>query len=152
MITSEKQLMNVLNNGLRGKYVYINAHSFERLNYDEILPKCKIILDLYGNGIKCFRNIESAVYGVSAKQDVSIVSHAYPWIDNDNCIMLPINKNNNLKLNQSINLLLSWLTENNQSKLYEIYKRGNKTVVNYEKDVYIKNYIHPKIHKDKVIR
>ena len=95
--------------------------------------------------MKCFRNIESCINGLSFKQDPSLLLHAYPWEDNINCIFLP-NKNNKLDIVAAIDII-HYRLKVNQGDLYRIYVESCKNVEKYENSTYTKDYIYPKIEK-----
>ena len=65
---------------------------YERIpseEYYRIIKKSWMVIDTYGAGLKCFRNIESTKNTLSVKQDPSKLVWTYPWIDGHNCIVLP---------------------------------------------------------------
>ena len=74
-------------------------------------------------------------------------NYAYPWIDDQNCIILP-NKNDgsyNIDEKQSIEKLLFYLQQ--PEKLYEIYLNCIDNIKNYRIDNYLTKHIIPKIQK-----
>jgi hypothetical protein len=122
----------------------VNHDWYERVSTDELMMMQRnstVVLDLYGCGLKCFRNVECTSNSLSFKQDPSALIFTYPWVDGDNCVVLP-NKDNttDLDLDASIDILLSYRHEN-RGKLYEMYLNSIKTNHLYAPKNYVPSHI-----------
>jgi hypothetical protein len=96
---SYAQVLNKLKNSTE-KFIFLSNHDwYERIDLNEINSKSMMILDLYGCGQKCFRNVESTKNSLSIKQDPNKLIFSYEWKHDYNCIILPVN--DDLSLNVS---------------------------------------------------
>jgi hypothetical protein len=149
IVMSKKHLEYSFEQKIKNLIFLYRAEWYDRVDYNKYIPYSKTMIDLYGAGMKCFRNLESALDSVSFKQDPSLLIHAYDWIDGKNCISLPNKENNKLDIDMACDIIYDYIRVN-QGKLYEIYKESKKTAVCYINENYSKNYIYPKI-KDLLI-
>ena len=147
---SQKHLEHNIKNNVKNLVFLCRSEWFERIDYKTYIPHCKSSVDLYGAGMKCFRNFESALDSVSFKQDPSLLIHAYPWINGKNCVYLPNKSNNQLDIDMACDIIYDY-TKINQGKLYEIYKESKITAELYVNENYTKNYIYPKIKMLKML-
>jgi len=141
---TQKHLDTCLKNEKKKLLFLYRAEAYDRINYNDYIPLCRTMIDLYGAGIKCFRNFESAIDSVSFKQDPSKLVYSYEWINNVNCIYLPNTKANKLDIDKSCDIIYDAIRIN-QGSLYKIYIESRKTAAKYENKSYSMNYIYPKI-------
>lgn len=118
----------------------------ERINPAEIQKQARLVVDLFGCGMKCFRNYESAVDSASIKQDPSILVRAFPWTDRKNCIVLPTTLNR-LNMDDAIDILYEFIRGGRQHELYPIYKESIQHVKKYDSKYYFHNHIYPILNK-----
>ena len=144
IVMSQKHLDKCFENNIKNLTFLYRAEWYDRIDYKKYIPHSKTMIDLYGAGMKCFRNLESALDAVSFKQDPSLLIHAYPWENGKNCIYLPNKSNNQLDIDMAYDIIHDY-TKINQGKLYEIYKESKKTAELYINENYSRNYIYPKI-------
>jgi hypothetical protein len=115
---------------------------WERINIKELYKlqfKSKGVIDLYGAGLKCFRNMESFYNCVPFKQDPSKLLHTYEWIDGVNCVFLPTRQNSNIiDEEKSCEILIKYKTS---LDLYNIYLESIKMSEKYHPSNYVKNHI-----------
>ena len=128
-----------------------NVDHYERTDKETFFEyqfRSQIMIDLYGVGIKCFRNIESTNNCISVKQDPSILKYTYPWIDKENCIFLP-NRPGTTIINEklSVEILLHYQHPNNQHLLYPIYLKSLEMNELYSPLNYVPNHIIKNIKK-----
>jgi hypothetical protein len=100
-----------------------------------IQNQAKLSISLAGDGQKCMRDVEASYNSVMARMDYG-VQHTFPWIDGENCIILPTVKPDNVLLDceASFQKLMQALK---QSDLYQVYQNGMATWRNY----WWKNYL-----------
>ena len=144
IVLSQKHLTKAFEQQMKNFLFIYRAEWYDRIDYRKYIPHCKTMIDLYGAGMKCFRNLESALDSVSFKQDPSLLIHAYPWIDGKNCVYLPNKGNNKLDVDMACDIVHDCLRVN-QGKLYNIYVESKKVAQLYLNENYSKNYIFPKI-------
>lgn len=144
VVNTSNQLENRLELKIKNLIFISRIEWLERLDYKKYLLLSKTVIDLYGAGMKCFRNFESALDSVSFKQDPSLLLHAYQWENGKNCIFLPNKDHNRLDINLSYDIIHDYI-RNNQNKLYNIFKESKLTAKKYTNEEYTKNYIFPKI-------
>jgi hypothetical protein len=150
MYSSEKQYnMELLQNNRTSAFLLLHAEWYERCDYKKYQFNSRSVIDLYGAGMKCFRNIESTINCTSFKQDPSILQHAYPWIDAENCIYLPnLNDGTNiLDIDKSCDVLYEYTRGGSKHKLYDIYLKSCETNLKYKSNTYIYNYFLPNVEK-----
>jgi len=146
MYFSEKQFENIhLKNNNSRAIVTIQGEWFERINYMYYQNFSQCVLDMYGAGMKCFRNIESSFGAVSIKQDPSVLIHKYPWIDGVNCVTLPTKEDNRIDIHNSFNKIWEYIRGDKRDDLYNIYLNSIETGRKYETMTYITNYLLPEI-------
>jgi len=100
---------------------------YSRIPHSQLMTyqkQSRVVIDLYGCGMKCFRNAESTVNCLSAKQDPSKLKSVYPWIDGENCIFLPNRSDNILiDIDKTLEILLKYQHEE-QHLLYPMYVKS----------------------------
>lgn len=137
---SYKQAMNDLKEQ-KNKFIFLTNHDwYERVDLNEINANSMAVLDLYGCGQKCFRNIESTKNTLSIKQDPSKVKFTFDWKDGLNCIFLPVHENMDLDLEKSINILLEYRADKHHL-LYDIYLNSIEMNKLYSPKNYVPNHI-----------
>jgi len=106
----------------------------------------KISLSIWGVGRKCIRDSELSFSSVMALQQ-SNQYYSYPWIDNENCIILPNKEICNYEIDEkeSIEKIVYYLQQ--PKKLYDIYLNGIENSKKYRVDNYLINYIIPKLEE-----
>lgn len=147
MFSTEKQYdEEVLKNNRDRSFLLLHKEWYERVDFMKYQNNTRAVLDLYGAGLKCFRTIESTINTLSFKQDMSILKHAYPWIDKENCVMLA-NKENSCVLDEhkSCDILHYYLRGNGQSELYKLYLNSCETNLKYRNVNYINDYFLPNV-------
>jgi len=148
MYTSEKQYDEefIKNNRDRGIALF-HKEWYERCDFRKYQKNSRCVIDLYGAGLKCFRTIESTIDAISFKQDLSFLSHAYPWVDGENCIMLPNQPDkNNLDVDAACDKIWEYIRGSKQSELYPIYLNSCETNMKYINTNYLQNYFIPNIN------
>lgn len=144
--TSTKQLLHSINTNKNIKHIVsYNHREQEKLDYTKYLPACKTVIDMYGVGMKCFRNLESSCYSVAFKQDPSALLRAYPWEDGVDCIFLPNKKDNRLDVEAAVDIIYEYTRGEKQHKVFEMLKASQNTANKYRIKPYTYNYILPKI-------
>lgn len=122
----------------------VNHDWYERININELMDlqkKSKMIIDLYGCGLKCFRNVESTCNCLSVKQDPTKLMFTYPWIDGENCIILPTAENSNLlDCHESLKILLEYRHDKHHL-LYDMYLKSMEMNKLYSPKNYVRNHI-----------
>ena len=101
---------------------------------------------LFKNGRKCSKEPEISYNSVAAIQETNQY-YSYPWIDDENSIILP-NKTDNqflIDTEKSVDKMLEYIEQ--PEKLYQIYLNSHKNCLNYRIDNYLTNYIIPKLEK-----
>lgn len=141
---SFRQVQEYLNNPV-GKFIILVNHAwYERVNISELMRVQRnsyATVDLYGAGLKCFRNVESTANCLSIKQDPTKMVFTYPWIDGHNCITLPTLENSNiLDAEKSINKILD-VWKNNRISFYNMYLKSIDTNNLYRPKNYVPNHI-----------
>jgi hypothetical protein len=124
----------------------LRSECYERINPPEIQRQARLVVDLFGCGMKCFRNYESAVHSVSVKQDPTILVRAFPWTDRKDCIMLPTTLNR-LSIDAAIDIIHEVIRGNRQHELYPIYRESIRHVKKYESTFYFEHHIYPILNK-----
>ena len=141
IIQTEKAEEQFIKEGRRNNITIFHREWFDRVDFMSRNSNTLSTLDLYGAGMKCFRSTEGTINTVAFKQDPSLLHYTYPWINGENCIHLPIDSKNMLKVNESFEIIHYWLRGSGLDKLYDIYQ---KSVVNnhlYQSKTYIHNYL-----------
>ncbi|HQI46706.1 MAG TPA: hypothetical protein PLC59_11685 [Bacteroidales bacterium] len=146
MFTSKAQLDEYLKANGKSGCVLMRADSYERIKFFEIQKLCKTVLDLFGCGMKCFRNWEAALDSISIKQDPSLLVRAFPWTPNVNCITLPT-KVNTMDYDVVFEIIYEFIRGPKQHLLYPIYKEGISHVRKYDGKYYFENHVLPLINK-----
>jgi hypothetical protein len=118
----------------------INAEWYERFDLHELNFNSMMVVDLYGAGQKCFRNVESTKNSLSVKQDPNKLIYTYKWVDGENCISLPVNDDFKLDIDKSIDIMLEYRNDKHHL-LYEMYLNSIETNQKYSLPLYIKNHI-----------
>jgi hypothetical protein len=113
----------------------------ERIDFRPILSNARTFIDLYGNGMKCFRNVEASYNCISIKQDYAQMKFTYDWVNNENCIMIP-NKNNEhtIDVDNSIKIITDIIDMKSiytADYLYDVYTKSCSTVKKY----FLRNYV-----------
>lgn len=123
------------------KFIFIANHDWrERVDLNLINSKSMMILDLYGCGIKCFRNVESSKNSLSVKQDPSQLKYTYEWKDGYNCISLPVNDDMSLNIDKSIDILLDYRYDKHHL-LYDMYLNSVEINKLYAPSNYVPNHL-----------
>lgn len=123
------------------KFIFIANHDWrERVDLNIINSKSIMILDLYGCGQKCFRNIESSKNSLSVKQDPNQLKYTYEWKDGYNCISLPVNDDMSLNVNKSIDILLDYRHDKHHL-LYDMYLNSLEINKLYCPSSYVPNHL-----------
>jgi hypothetical protein len=137
---SHKQTTYMLNEST-DKFIFITNHDWrERVDLNFINSKSMMILDLYGCGLKCFRNVESSKNSLSVKQDPSQVKYTYEWKDGYNCISLPVNDDMSLNIDKSIKTLLDYRHDKHHL-LYDMYLNSVEINKLYAPSHYVPNHL-----------
>lgn len=140
LISSRAQYEYKIKNKDSRSITLINTDWYERFNLHDINFNSRMVIDLYGAGQKCFRNVECTKNSLSVKQDPSKLLHTYEWIDGENCIHLPVTDDLTLDIDRSIDVLLSYRHEK-QCELYKMYLNSIETNMKYSLTNYVKNHI-----------
>lgn len=124
-----------------------NGYAKERIDLSPILLNSKLCIDLYGNGMKCFRNPESSIYSISIKQDCTKLKFAFDWYNNQNCFMLPNETtHNSIDIQESVKVIETILADlKNKDKIYDIYVNSFNTATKYIGKNYIDYFVATKI-------
>jgi hypothetical protein len=123
------------------KFIFIANHDWhERVDLNLINSKSMMILDLYGCGIKCFRNVESSKNSLSVKQDPTRLKYTYEWKDQYNCISLPVNNDMSLNIEDSIKILLEYRHDKHHL-LYDMYVNSVEINKLYAPSHYVPNHL-----------
>jgi hypothetical protein len=123
------------------KFIFIANHDWrERVDLNLINSKSMMILDLYGCGLKCFRNVESSKNSLSVKQDPSQLKYTYEWKDGYNCISLPVNDDMSLNIDKSIKTLLDYRHDKHHL-LYDMYLNSVEINKLYAPSHYVPNHL-----------
>ena len=137
---SHKQTTYILNEST-DKFIFIVNHDWrERIDLNPINSKSMMILDLYGCGLKCFRNVESSKNSLSVKQDPSQLKYTYEWKDGYNCISLPVNDDMSLNIDKSIKTLLDYRHDKHYL-LYDMYLNSVEINKLYAPSHYVPNHL-----------
>lgn len=137
---SYKQATTILNDST-DKFIFIANHDwYERVNLNNINSKSMMVLDLYGCGQKCFRNVESSKNTLSVKQDPSQLKYTYEWKHGYNCISLPVNDDMSLNIDKSISTLLDYRNDKHHL-LYDMYLNSVETNKLYSPNCYVPNHL-----------
>jgi hypothetical protein len=118
----------------------INPDLYERFDLNDMNFNSMMVIDLYGAGQKCFRNIESTKNSLSIKQAPDKLIYTHDWIDGENCITLPVTDELKLDIDESINILLEYRHDKHHL-LYDMYLNSIETNHKYSLPIYIKNHI-----------
>lgn len=141
---SYKQVVEHLKTPEKRFITTINHAYYERIKHDELMELNKhamMTIDLYGAGLKCFRNVESAANCLSAKQDPSKLRWTYPWVDGVNCIALPTLPGSNvIDATKAVDILLTSWTKERES-WYNMYLASAKMNSLYNPKNYVPNHI-----------
>ena len=126
--TSFKQCDKILEEN--SHFIFLNhVQWYERTEYKKLLEyqlNTRVVMDMYGCGLKCFRNVESTYNSLSAKQDPTVLKFTHPWIDKENCIVLP-NKPGTLLIDEKLSVEILLYYRKNQHLLYPIYLKSLDT-------------------------
>lgn len=149
VILSLEQYDNYIKHQKKQGILLLSKNGYERVSFLPILNNSYTFIDMYGNGMKCFRNPESAYNCVSLKQDYSQIKFAYDWIDNFNCIMLPNMQHKNIiNVDGAADIIINIATNKfDENKLYEIYINSCETSKKYFIDNYTNNHVAAHINK-----
>jgi len=122
----------------------LNVDWFERMSMDVVYKIQKNAfgtIDLFGAGLKCFRNVESSYDTISFKQSPDRLVFTYPWVNGENCIFLPSKDNNNLlDIEESYKVLHTYVKDK-FSDLYTIYVNSCEINMKYHPENYVPNHI-----------
>lgn len=91
--------------------------------------QAKLSISLAGAGQKCIRDTEASYNSVMARMEFG-VQHTYPWVDGENCIILPAMKPDGVLLDCEVSFrkLMEALA---RPDLYRIYLNGLQNWRNY---------------------
>jgi hypothetical protein len=95
--------------------------------------QAKVSVSLPGNGVKCFRHVESPVNSVMMMHRDDI-AWSFPWTHGHNCLRCPSGCE-----------FAALLTAMERDDLYDIYLRGLETVDRYRGARYVREYVLPAI-------
>jgi hypothetical protein len=138
--TEQYEELFIKNKGDHG-IVLLNKEPFERVDFRKYQKNSRGVIDLYGAGLKCFRTIESTINSMSFKQDLSFLSHAYPWIHGENCVMFQNKEgSNNLDEYKACDTLWHYIRGPGKNDLYKIYLKSCETNLKYRNVTYLKDY------------
>lgn len=141
---SHTQVLNTLKTS-KEKFIFLSNHDwYERVDLNDINSQSMMVLDLYGCGQKCFRNVESTKNSLSVKQDPNKLIFSYEWKHEHNCIILPVNDDLSINLDKSIELLLDY-RHDKRHLLYDMYLNSLETNRLYSPKNYIPNCIYNNI-------
>jgi hypothetical protein len=110
--------------------------------------KSQAVIDLYGCGLKCFRNVESTRNCLSIKQDPSRLLFTYPWIDGINCITLPNLPDTNLLDHKKAFEIVYDYRYKKHDLLYDIYVKSMEMNQLYSPKNYVPNHIMKHINEN----
>lgn len=121
-----------------------NVDWYERINTAELMNfqrQSHMVIDMYGCGLKCFRNVESTLNCLSVKQDPSKLVWTYPWEHGVNCITLPTKENSNIvDSKRAVDIILNyWRFE--RDSLYSMYLKSIEMNQLYSPKNYVPNCI-----------
>jgi len=137
---SYKQATTILKESSE-KFIFVTNHDwYERVDLNLINSKSMMIIDLYGCGQKCFRNVESSKNTLSIKQDPSQLKYTYEWKDGYNCISLPVNDDMSLNIDTSIKTLLDYRHDKHHL-LYDMYLNSVEINKLYAPSHYVPNHL-----------
>jgi hypothetical protein len=123
------------------KFIFVTNHDwYERVDLNPINSNSMVIIDLYGCGQKCFRNVESSKNTLSIKQDPSQLKYTYEWKDGYNCISLPVNDDMSLNIDTSIKTLLDYRHDKHHL-LYDMYLNSVEINKLYAPSHYVPNHL-----------
>lgn len=127
------------------KFILLVNHDwYERVDCKSLIDmqkKSRMVIDLYGCGLKCFRNVEATNNCLSVKQDPTKLIFTYPWIDGVNCICVPTLNNSNLvDVDSAVKILLTYRHEK-QNLLYDLYLNSLETNSKYSPKNYVPNHV-----------
>jgi hypothetical protein len=147
MFSSEKQYEEELIKNKRNYAIALfHKEWHERVDFRKYQNNSRTVIDLYGAGLKCFRTVESTIDAVSFKQNLSFLLHAYPWIHNENCIMLENCKDSNsLDEFKACDVIWHYIRGEGKRDLYRLYLKSCETNLKYRDATYLKNYFVPNI-------
>lgn len=142
MYSSEKQYEEELIKNKRDcAFALFHKEWYERVDFMKYQKNSRTVIDLYGAGLKCFRTIESTIDALSFKQDLSFLSHAYPWIHGENCIMFENRPNsNNLDEYKACDTMWHYIRGPGKNDLYKMYLKSCETNLKYRNVTYLKDY------------
>jgi hypothetical protein len=140
--TSIPQYEDSLTSKMDHSILLLRSEHYERIRPSEIQKQARLVIDLFGCGMKCFRNYESAVHSISVKQDPSLLMRAFPWTDRKDCIILPTMMNR-LNIDAAIDIIHEVIRGAKQHELYPIYKQSIQHVRKYNSEYYFDNHIYP---------
>jgi len=142
----EQYTKHIKTNDIKNCILLLHKEFFERIPFKNIYDDSIAVLDMYGCGMKCFRNSESLNHSISIKQDNTMLKHAYDFIHGENCIQIPNYPNSNrVDLEKSHEIIIKYLFEGSDDLLYSIYLKSNELYRKYYTPNYIKDYIIPNI-------
>ena len=137
---SYKQATTILKESSE-KFIFVTNHDwYERVDLNLINSKSMMIIDLYGCGQKCFRNVESSKNTLSIKQDPSQLKYTYEWKDEYNCISLPVNDDMSLNIDKSIKTFLDYRHDKHHL-LYDMYLNSVEINKLYTPSHYVPNHL-----------
>jgi hypothetical protein len=149
LVQSEQSLKFHTERKRRDNILLLNNDFFERAHPTSKNKYCLTSIDMYGAGMKCYRNGESTQNCVSFKQDPSHLQWAYPWVDGFNCIHLPSNpQTQRLDPNGAFDKITKYLFGDLKDSLYDIYLNSVKTSLAYEQSMYIRDHVWANIQKE----
>jgi hypothetical protein len=137
---SYKQVTTILKESGE-KFIFVTNHDwYERVDLNPINSNSMMIIDLYGCGQKCFRNVESTKNSLSVKQDPTQLKYTYDWKDGINCISLPVNNDMSINLDKSISILLDYRHDKHHL-LYDMYINSVEMNKLYSPKNYVPNHL-----------
>ena len=144
LITDERMLEHVT---WQDKVVLLQRPDYLRIPFDEmagIFARTKIGISVWGCGQKCIRDAEVPFNCVLAMQESSH-RWSYPWIDGENCIVLPSRRDGTQQVDTKeafpkLDYYLQHVEE-----LYRIYLQGTENWRHYRIDTYFRDYVYPEV-------
>ena len=143
---SYRQVIKILENKIpSNKFIFLVNHDwYERISSDELMALQKlshVVLDLYGCGLKCFRNVESTANCLSFKQNPSKLVWTYQWEHGVNTVFLPTREGSNIIDEvKSIEIILDFW-HGKRHLLYPMYLKSMEMNHLYAPKNYVPNHI-----------
>ncbi len=137
---TEKTEEEFLKQGRKRIVVVCHREWYERVPFKSRNSMTYTTMDLYGAGMKCFRSTEGTIDTLAFKADPSLLHYSYPWVNGKNCIALPVDERNRLKIDEAYEII-RYNLRNNQGSLYSLYLKSVENNHKYRTENYVKDYL-----------